>query len=84
MKETKTYYRIDEEEQNLIKEIENITITDYEIFGEFIPNESLLNIIKDLMYEYHKLEEKIQELNDNENPYEYDNYRDRELEENYE
>jgi uncharacterized protein with HEPN domain len=61
---------LDKREINLIKKVQNITYTDYELKGNVIPVDSFILIIEDLMSEIEMLEEKYKQL-------------ERELEENY-
>ena len=61
---------LDKREINLIKKVQNITYTDYELKGNVIPVDSFISIIEDLMSEIEMLEEKYKQL-------------ERELEENY-
>lgn len=66
----KEYWRLSEEEQRIIDEVKKRTITDYEQLGDFIPVESFISIIEDLMNEVGRLEEKYEDLeNDVESNY---------------
>lgn len=56
------YLKIDEE---VLKKIEKITCTDYEAKGEFLPSDSINNIIEDLLLEIDTLEERYEELEKN-------------------
>ena len=53
------YYKIDEE---VLKEIQNITNTNYEKEGEFLSIESINDIIEDLLLEIEHLEEELEYL----------------------
>ena len=65
------YQVLSKRDVNLINKIQNnITYTDYELKGNFIPVNSYMSIIEDLMSEIEMLEEKYNQL-------------ERELEENY-
>ena len=64
------YYKLKEEELKIIKKIEKITLTDYEIKENLIPIDSLMAIIYDLKYELGLAEEKYNDL-------------ERDLEDNY-
>lgn len=57
-----TYQKLTSEECEKIKEIEKITLTNYEMLGEFIPSDSLMCIINDLFVELEKKNKKIEEL----------------------
>ena len=54
------YQKLSEREIELIKEIENRTGTDYELLGEFLPIDSFICMVEDLMGEIGILEEKIE------------------------
>lgn len=56
------YQKLTEKELELIEEIENRTGTDYELLGEFLPIDSFICIVEDLMAEIGFLEEKIEDL----------------------
>ena len=56
------YYKLEESEINKIKEVENITYTDYEIENDMIKTYALVNIIEDLLCAYHNLEEEKEDL----------------------
>ena len=56
-----TYLKLLDSEYKMLKDIEKITNTDYEV-GDFIKVESLISIIEDLKIEYDRLlEEKEDE-----------------------
>ena len=48
--------------QDLIDKIEEITCTDYERKGDYIPDENIENMIKDLLCEIDRLNEKIEDM----------------------
>lgn len=48
--------------QDLIDKIEEITCTDYERKGDYIPAENIENMIKDLLCEIDRLSEKIEDM----------------------
>lgn len=48
--------------QDLIDKIEEITCTDYERKEDYIPAENIENMIKDLLYEIDRLNEKIEDM----------------------
>ena len=64
------YYKLEDSELEKINAISKITCTDYELLGNFIPVESLMSVIDDLLVENENLEEKYKDL-------------EQELEENY-
>lgn len=53
------YTKIDEDK---LKEIQSITMTDYEAKLGYLPTEILNDIIDDLLLEIHRLEEKIEDM----------------------
>lgn len=70
---------------NFYKQVEEITDVDYEL-NDYIPEDTLVSMIQDLVYEYNVLKEKYNDLKqdmednyvfNNKNPYnEYDLTRD--------
>lgn len=49
------YIKIDEE---LYKEIHDLTNTNYEIEGDMLPIDSIIPMLKDLLYRYKKIEDR--------------------------
>ena len=47
-------------ENELKNKIKNITNTDYEYRGDFLSTNSIIPMLKDLVYEIQRLEEKIE------------------------
>lgn len=74
----KLKYELNEEELKQMKEIEEITDVDYEIEGNLIPLDSFICMVKDLLYEYHKItrdrDELERDMNDNYEPKKCDPY----------
>ena len=72
----KIFYKIDENERELLKKVSEITLNGYESLGDFIPTENLMYIIRDLTWEYDRLEEKyedfVKEVEDNYRPIPYE------------
>ena len=56
------YIEVSNEEMERFKEISDITVTDYEIKGNFVPVVSLLTMIDDLLLELHEREEQIEDI----------------------
>lgn len=56
------YYKLDEKDREFIKRASDRTITNYEIEGDFIPVDSLMNCIEDLIMEIDYLEERVEDL----------------------
>lgn len=67
------YYKLDDNELERINRVCELTFTDYELLGNFIPVEMLMAAIEDLLIEVDRLEEKYkdfeQEVEDNYKPY---------------
>ena len=64
------YLKLDNDEFKMIERASNITCTDYDLMGNFIPVESMLSIIEDLILEIDRLEENYKDLeNDLESNY---------------
>lgn len=70
------YYRISEEQRELINSVSDITLTDYKVFGDFIEVENLWTMIEDLKCHYGNMEEQYEDLvkdvEDNYRPIPYD------------
>jgi translation initiation factor 6 (eIF-6) len=49
-------------ELNRVKEVSKITITDYEVKGNFISGDTLLAALEDLLVSYHAKEEELENL----------------------
>ena len=60
-----TYKRLDEYEQKLIKKVQERTITDYEVKGEFVPVDSFISMLEDLLAEVDRLEEEKEDFEKN-------------------
>lgn len=67
------YRKLENEELERINRVSKITCTDYDLKGNFIPVDSLLAAVEDLLIEVDRLEEKYkefeQEVEDNYKPY---------------
>lgn len=59
------YIEVSDKEVERFKEISDITVTDYEFKGNFVPVVSLLTMIDDLLIELHEKEEQIEDLEQN-------------------
>lgn len=53
---------VNEEEIKKIKEVEELTLSDYEIVGKFIKAANIMQALEDLLLEYHKLQEKLEDI----------------------
>ena len=58
------YQKLDEKEIETIKRVSEKTFTNYELLGDFIPNDSFMSIIKDLLITVESLEEELEEKED--------------------
>lgn len=56
------YYLLDEKELKIFKEIEEKTITNYEIENNLLPLENVMGIVEDLLSEINSLNEKLEDL----------------------
>ena len=56
------YYKLNDDELEKMFKASEITLTDYELIGNFAPVERLINVIEDLLIELDKAEEKIKEI----------------------
>ena len=56
------FQKLTSDEFEMIKKIEKLTFTDYELLGDFIPCDSLMCIIEDLMVELEHKNEEIEDL----------------------
>ena len=75
------YYKyLDDEHLEIIKKIQEITMHDYELKGNFIPQNSLWLMVEDLLCELDNKEEKLE----NYKQYVSDNFRQLTDEEIYE
>lgn len=52
----KVFYELSDEELEMLEKITQITGGSYELKGQFIQVEELMNIVKDLLYEYNEKE----------------------------
>lgn len=62
------FYALEEKELKKLTEISEITGTDYEITGKFIPVDNMMAALEDLLVQYHRKEEELDDLQ-----YEIDN-----------
>ena len=64
------YYKLNEKEKEIMGKVSNETFTDYELEGDFIPVDSLMSAIEDLLLEVEHQQECYEDL-------------ERDLEDNY-
>lgn len=73
------YEKLGKEELEMIKNISKLTMTNYEITGDFIPVDSWKNLAEDLLYEFDKLQEEFEDYKE----FVKDNYKQKTNEEIY-
>lgn len=56
------YYKLNEDELERMFRASKITMTDYELIGNFAPVENLMAAIEDLLIELDKAEERIEQI----------------------
>lgn len=54
------YVELDEKEYELMKEVQSITCTNYELKGNLIDKDGLICALEELVWEVHRLEEEIE------------------------
>lgn len=72
----KMYYKLSDDEKEIIKKVQKRTITEYDIQNYFINVEHIMYMVEDLLNEIDRLEEEkeeiIQERDDNYRPLSYE------------
>ena len=72
----KMYYKLSDDEKEIIKKVQKRTITEYDIQNDFINVEHIMYMLEDLLNEIDRLEEEkeeiIQERDDNYRPLSYE------------
>lgn len=65
----KSYYKLSDDEKEIIKKVQGRTITEYDIQNDFIAVQDMMYMVEDLLNEISRLEEEkeeiIQDRNDN-------------------
>lgn len=73
--ENKVYYKLSDDDKNIIKRVQQRTITEYEMQNDFVPVQDIMYMVEDLLNEIERLEEEkeeiIQDRNDNYKPLSY-------------
>lgn len=65
------YWELTDEDLEKLEKIAEVTGVDYELRGKLVPIDSLIYALKDMLYEYHKKEEELDDLKEDiENNYE--------------
>ncbi|MBQ5695656.1 MAG: hypothetical protein IIV48_03270 [Clostridium sp.] len=67
----KTYYKLSDDEKEIVKKVQERTITEYDIQNDFINVEHIMYMVEDLLNEIDRLEEELEEEIQDKN----DNYR---------
>ena len=74
------FYLLNDGEMKRIKEVEEVTMTDAGIVGKFVPVDSLLALLSDLLCEYHHKVEELEnlqsDLNEHYTPKHVDEYEE--------
>lgn len=72
----KMYYKLSDDEKEIIKKVQKRTITEYDIQNDFINVEHIMYMVEDLLNDIDRLEEEkeeiIQERDDNYRPLSYE------------
>lgn len=55
------YEKLSKDELEMVNNISKLTMTDYEITGDFIPVDSWKNLAEDLLYKLDKLQEEFED-----------------------
>ena len=65
----KGYYKLSDDEKEIIKKVQGRTITEYDLQNDFIAVQDMMYMVEDLLNEISRLEEEkeeiIQDRNDN-------------------
>ena len=65
----KSYYKLSDDEKEIIKKVQGRTITEYDIQNDFVGVQDMMYMVEDLLNEISRLEEEkeeiIQDRNDN-------------------
>ena len=65
----KSYYKLSDDEKEIIKRVQGRTITEYDLQNDFIAVQDMMYMVEDLLNEISRLEEEkeeiIQDRNDN-------------------
>lgn len=67
----KMYYKLSDDEKEIIKKVQKRTITEYDIQNDFINVEHIMYMVEDLLNDIDRLEEELEEEIQDKN----DNYR---------
>lgn len=59
--ENKVYYKLNENEKEIVKNVQKRTITEYDIQNDFISAQDIMYMVEDLLLEIDRLEEELEE-----------------------
>lgn len=57
----KIYYKLSDDEKEVIKKVQKRTITEYDIQNDFISVQHIMYMVEDLLNEIDRLEEELEE-----------------------
>ena len=57
----KSYYKLSDDEKEIIKKVQKRTITEYDIQNDFINVQHIMYMVEDLLNEIDRLEEELEE-----------------------
>lgn len=57
----KMYYKLSDDEKEIIKKVQKRTITEYDIQNDFISVQHIMYMVEDLLNEIDRLEEELEE-----------------------
>lgn len=76
MKE-KFYYKMSDDDKEIIKKVQKRTITEYDIQNDFVAVQDIMYMVEDLLNEVDRLEEELEEeIQDRKDNYKRINYTD--------
>lgn len=58
----KNFYMLTDDELEKMYKASKITMTNYELIGNFVPTENLINVIEDLLLEIDRLKEEYEDF----------------------
>ena len=60
--ENNIYYKMEEWQQNLLKKVEELMLTDFEAKGDFISIENMWNIIDEMSFTLERTQEELEKM----------------------
>lgn len=55
------YLKLNDNELEVVKEISKLTMTDYELESDMLPEDSFVVMLEDLLCKYHRIEEEFKD-----------------------